>query len=232
VIISAATHRRVAQFFDCHPLGPQYYKGLAEPIEVFEVAGATSPRAAVAAPQALSKPILGRDREIELLIDRWDRIADGHGQSILLVGDAGIGKSRLITELRRRIAGEDVDILLCHCSAYDVASSLRPVIELIGSELGLGPEQSVDEKYERLETGLSAVGVVEPMALVALGNLLDLPSDPGSPFAQLAPQRQRLELFEASSVGSPGGQRGGSCCLWSRTCTGRTTRLWASSASS
>jgi class 3 adenylate cyclase len=101
VVVSAATHRLVDGFFRCRDLGPQALKGVSEPVGVFEVVeeGPARSRLDVATPAGLT-PLVGREQEVGLLLDRWEQACEGHGQLVLLTGEPGIGKSRLVQVLR------------------------------------------------------------------------------------------------------------------------------------
>ena len=94
VAISEATYRLVQGYFDCEALGAQTLRGVAEPLTVYRVlreSGATS-RLDIAQPRGLT-PLVGRESEVTLLLERWEQVKAGQGQVVLLTGDAGIGKS-------------------------------------------------------------------------------------------------------------------------------------------
>src|SRR5215468_7580486 len=97
ILISADTYRLIQGYFECQALGAQALRGVAEPIAVYRVlseSGATS-RLDVAQPRGLT-PLVGRESEVALLLERWEQAKSGQGQVVLLSGDAGIGKSRLV----------------------------------------------------------------------------------------------------------------------------------------
>ena len=100
IVISAATHQRVALYFECESLGPQRVRGIAKPVELFEVKkeAASRNRVELVDPGNLT-PLVGRNTELTILKDRWEQAVDELGQIVLLIGDAGLGKSRLIREL-------------------------------------------------------------------------------------------------------------------------------------
>src|SRR6516165_5496557 len=107
VAISEATSRLVQGYFECQALGAQTLRGVAEPVHVYRVlqeSGATS-RLDVAATRGLT-PLVGREQEVGLLLERWEQAKAGHGHVVLLTGDAGIGKSRLVQVLKEHIANE------------------------------------------------------------------------------------------------------------------------------
>jgi len=107
VAISEATYRLVQGYFVCEALGAQTLRGVSEPVTVYRVygeSGATS-RLDVAQVRGLI-PLVGRESEVALLLERWEQAKAGQGQVILLTGDAGIGKSRLVQTLKDHVAHE------------------------------------------------------------------------------------------------------------------------------
>jgi len=105
VAMSAATHRLVEGFFACHNLGPRTLKGVSMPVEVYQALGESGAqsRFEVAVTAGLT-PLVGREQEMGLLLERWERTKEGAGQVVLLSGEAGIGKSRLVQVLEERAA--------------------------------------------------------------------------------------------------------------------------------
>jgi len=95
--ISEATYRLVQGYFECQDLGAQTLRGVAEPVHVYRVLQESGARGRldVAQPRGLT-PLVGRESEVTLLLERWEQAKNGQGQVILLSGDAGIGKSRLV----------------------------------------------------------------------------------------------------------------------------------------
>jgi hypothetical protein len=102
VLITAATHRLISGLFVVEALGPRTLKGIATPAEVFQVVRPTGVRGKLAAARSLT-PLVGREEQLRLLLSRWERTREGEGQLALVVGEAGIGKSRLVTEFHDRI---------------------------------------------------------------------------------------------------------------------------------
>ncbi len=104
IICSEAAQRLMRGNFDCAALGPHKIKGLAQPVELFQVrsasACATSSEAAASVNLA---PLIGRDQEMSLLQDRWELAQDGMGQVVLLIGEAGLGKSRLVQAMKQHV---------------------------------------------------------------------------------------------------------------------------------
>ena len=129
VIISAPTYRLVEGFFHCRSLGAPPLKGVAAPIELYSVLGESGIQSRFERAVATGlTPFVGREAEAELMLRRWHQARDGNGQVVLLSGEAGIGKTRLIREAKERTTGEPMTELAFRCSAYYRDSSLYPVI--------------------------------------------------------------------------------------------------------
>src|SRR5262249_28164207 len=111
VAISDATYRLVQGYFACQDLGAHALRGVTEARRLYHVlgeSGATS-RLEVAQPRGLT-PLVGRESEVTLLLERWERAKSGQGQVVLLSGDAGIGKSRLVQMLKEHIANQPIPV--------------------------------------------------------------------------------------------------------------------------
>src|SRR5262249_42686072 len=154
VVLSAATYRLIQGYFECQPLGPQSLKGVSLPIEVHQALGESRAHSRLeAATGAGLTPLVGREQEIGLLLERWEQVKDGRGQVVLISGEAGIGKSRLLHTLHERTAGESQIWLECRCSPYHQNSAFYPVIELLQQVFGFKREESSEEKLRKLEVG-------------------------------------------------------------------------------
>jgi class 3 adenylate cyclase len=119
VTMSADTYRLVQGFFECEALGEQDLRGVSQPIAVYRVlreSGIQS-RLDVASTRGLT-PLVGREQEVGLLLERWEQVQDGQGQVVLLNGEAGIGKSRLVQVLKDHLAEEPLARLECRSLPY------------------------------------------------------------------------------------------------------------------
>src|SRR5262249_36431711 len=116
VVISAATHRLVQGFFFCRDLGFHTFKGGSRPVGVYRGLGESGAqsRMEVAGASGLT-PLVGREQEVALLLERWARVKDGRGQVVVLSGEAGIGKSRLVQVVKECIATEPHARWECRC---------------------------------------------------------------------------------------------------------------------
>ena len=126
--------------------------------------------------------LVGRDREIELLLDRWEQAKEGLGQVCFLVGEPGIGKSRLLHEIRERllkehIPGDEPTILHWHCAAHCENSSFHPLIDYLERRLNFRRDQPASEKLTSLEEMLAQMNLNLKEAVPLFASLLSVPLD-------------------------------------------------------
>ena len=133
LVISAATFQLLGGFFACQPLGTPLLKGLAQPLAVYRVLYESMARSRLEAASSTGwTPLVGREQEIGVLLERWAQVKDGFGQVVLLSGEAGIGKSRLVQVLTEQVAAEPRAWLTpCQCSPYYQNTALYPMIDLL-----------------------------------------------------------------------------------------------------
>jgi class 3 adenylate cyclase/predicted ATPase len=197
VMISATTYRLVKGFFACEARGRPELKGVATPLLLYQVMKEEEVRSRfeVVARSGLT-PLVGREHEYGLLRERWERVKDGPGQIVLLSGEPGIGKSRLVEALKETVEQQGARCLELHCSPYAQNSALQPVIEHLQRVLQFQLEDSANEKLRKLEeaTGRSPLQA-ETISLLAA--LLSLPHPQDFPVLTLSPQKQKEKTQEA-----------------------------------
>jgi class 3 adenylate cyclase/predicted ATPase len=198
VVLSATTHRLVAGLFACHALGPQTLKGLSTPLSVYYVMGESEAqsRFEVAVSAGLT-PLIGRDPEVGLLRERWAQAKGGEGQVVLLRGEPGIGKSRLVQALKEQVTAEGATRIELRCSPYHQNSAFHPLIEHLRRVLQLHPEESPQAKRERLQQRLARYRFPQADTLPLLAALLSLPHPAEVPPLTLSPQKQKQKTQEA-----------------------------------
>jgi predicted ATPase len=198
VAISADTYRLVEGYFTVEDLGRQTLRGVAAPLQVYRVlrhSGAQS-RLDVVGTRGLT-PLVGREQEVGFLLERWHWVKAGQGQVVLLSGEAGIGKSRLVQVLKDQVTSEHHTRLECRSLPHYQNSALYPVIDLLQRLLQWQHDASPDEKLDTLAQALSQyrLPLQETMPLLAPLLALPLPEDryPPLPFS---PERQRQKTLE------------------------------------
>jgi class 3 adenylate cyclase len=199
IAMSEATYRLVQGYFDCEALGAQALRGVAEPLPVYRVLQESGARGRldVAVTRGLT-PLVGRESEVALLLERWEQAKAGHGHVVLLTGDAGIGKSRLVQMLKDHIANKPHVRWECRSAEYSQNTALFPLTDLFHRLLQFHAEDTPDEKLEKLEQILSQyrLPVEESVPLLAPLLSLALPEHRYPPL-NLSPQRQRQKALEA-----------------------------------
>jgi len=197
LVISDITAYLIQGFFLCEAMGFHDLKGISQPMELFRVveeSGAQT-RFDVAAATQLT-PLVGREQEVGLLMDRWEQVEEGLGQVVLVSGEAGIGKSRLLQAINDRLAGRPHYRQEYRCSPYHQNSVLHPVIDFLQRWLGFRREDSPEERLAKLERGLADYSVQTTEAVTLLAGILSVPLDDQYPPLNLSPQGQRQKTME------------------------------------
>ncbi len=170
VVVSARTRDQARHVFEYRDLGPQALKGIAAPLRAYAVVGerAIESRFDAHAAGRLAA-MVGRDGELALLKERWRIAAAGEGQLVIVSGDAGIGKSRVVRALQDALAAEPHVRINYQCSPYHADSALYPVTQQLARAAGFGPADGAEAKLDRLQTllGEAASGGVKDVAVVA-----------------------------------------------------------------
>ncbi len=196
--ISEASYHLVQGYFDCQDLGTQTLRGVAQPLQVYRVLQASGARGRldVAVTRGLT-PLVGREQEVGILLERWNQVKVGQGQVVLLTGDAGIGKSRLVQMLKEHVAHEPHTRWECRSSSYFENTALFPVTDLFQRLLRFQAEETPDEQLGKLEQTLrqSRLPLEETVPLFAPLLSLSLPENHYPPL-NLSPQRQRQKTLE------------------------------------
>jgi class 3 adenylate cyclase/predicted ATPase len=198
VVISAATHRLVQGYFACHDRGLHALKGVTAPLTVYRVLGdsGVQTRLELASPRGLT-PFVGREPEFTLLMERWGQVHEGRGQVVVLTGEAGIGKSRLLETFAAQLGRDAYTRLTFRGSPYAQQSALYPVIEHLQRSLQWPPTEAPDADIDALVRVVRAHGWPVAEAVPLLAALLSVPL-PESRYPPLGwtPQRQKEEIFD------------------------------------
>ena len=201
IFVTRDVWRLVARYFETEEAGSRRVRGAREPVELFRVVRAVAGGRSFESEGVALTPLVGRDQEMGLLFDRWNQTREGLGQSVMLVGDAGLGKSRLVHVLREHVtADDDPPIVEWRCSPYHSNSPLNPAIDYWERSLDFAPGDTRKEQLERLKEYLRGFDLSLAESVPLLGSLMGLPEDDEYPARALAPQRQKeltIELIGA-----------------------------------
>ncbi len=190
VIISESTRRLISAAFDLKDLGIQELKGVTEPVHVYRVRSTKYAASRFDAAHAGSlTPLVGRSSELNLLLDKWEKVKEGDGQVILLSGMPGVGKSRLLHELKSHIQENPHNLLHHQCSPYHSQSAFFPVIEQIEQAANITAREADADKFAKLQAYLqpSTGSSMEPLLLIA--DLLSISTENHGELSELTPQQ-------------------------------------------
>jgi hypothetical protein len=156
IIIAESTRRLLGDVFELADLGTKRVEGISEPVRIFAVTGERPVESRFDARSgSVLLPMVGRDQELALLLERWAQAKAGEGQGVLLVGEAGIGKSRIGRALLDAVAAETHIRIRYQCSPYHSDSALWPVTQQLCHAAALGPDDPLDAKLDKLEALLA-----------------------------------------------------------------------------
>jgi class 3 adenylate cyclase/predicted ATPase len=177
VVVSKSTRRLIAGLFEFEDLGDHELKGVADPVQAWRAIRerAAESRFDAARTEALTK-FIGREQEIALLLERWEAAKEGDGQVVLLSGEAGIGKSRIIRNLRGRVAEEPHVRLWYQCSPHHTNSTLHPVIAHIERAAHFALDDPPGRKLDKLEQLLARAPVMVEQITPYFAALLSIPT--------------------------------------------------------
>jgi class 3 adenylate cyclase/tetratricopeptide (TPR) repeat protein len=197
IVIDDATRRQIGGLFDCIDIGSVGLKGLSEPVHTWQVlkeAHVDSRFEALHATASLT-PLIGRGEELDLLMRCWAQAKAGTGRGVMISGEPGIGKSRLVAELGERLHGEDYTRLRYFCSPHHGNSPLYPIIRQLTYAAGFDYTDADPTKWAKLRTHLGSTGTDEK-DIALLGDLLALSSDDVS-VSRFSSQAQKERTFGA-----------------------------------
>src|SRR5215472_16638167 len=196
VFITAAVHQLVSGLFVVEDRKTQQLKGLKHPLQLYRVIQPTAARRrARGIASALQAPFVGRDDEIRLLLTRWERAREGEGQLALVVGEPGIGKSRLVEEFRVRIKDEPHLWIECAGEQFSANTPFHAVIQILDQGLGWRGDESKEERVGQLERSLELAGLKLGEAAPLIAEMLNLPIPEKYPPLMFAPDQKRRRLL-------------------------------------
>jgi len=195
--VTEETFKLTEGFFRFEALGEKKIKGKEEPVKVYQVIAPSTRRTKfdVSAERGLT-PLVGRERELELLLDGFQRAKAGKGQAFSIISEAGCGKSRLLYEFRKAVANEDVNFLEGKCLSYSRGVAYHPVIDILKSNFDIQEGEGDTEIREKVKRGLEIIKVDEPSTLPYLLELLSV-KDSGIDQISMSPEAKKDRIIEA-----------------------------------
>ncbi len=195
VVVSSDTRPLVERLFELENAGELSLPGFSRPLTLARVLRESAAEASGIARAALT-PFVGRDEDLSLIVARFELAREGQGQVVLVTGEPGIGKSRLLFELDERLRDEPHFLLECRSSPYHTGHALHPVIEMLSRLARLEEMHAPDQKRERLSRALEPVGAT-PETVALLTDALSLPPDEARSPLELTPQKRKQKTLEA-----------------------------------
>ena len=197
VVIAESTHRFLGDLFEYQDLGKKDLKGLDEPTQAWVVTRPSSLESRFEALHASGlTQLVGRQEELDLLLRRWSKVTEDEGQVVLLSGEPGIGKSRLLAALSEHLAAEPHTRLRYFCSPQHTDSALYPIISQLERAAGFTRDDDARTKLDKLDV-LLARSFTPATDATLFADLLSLPNDGRHPTIDMAPQQRRQRTLEA-----------------------------------
>src|SRR5499427_837090 len=197
VAISGASLRLIRGIFVIEELGAQRLKGFADPVPLYRVVQPSGVRSRLDLAAGKLTPLVGRQSELGMLLDAWERVLDGTGQTVLVDGEPGLGKSRLVYELRERLGAAPHTWLECRCSPYTQGTAFQPLIELVTQGVRLEPSDTPAEKLGKLEQALGRAGFSPAEMVPLFADFLSIPLGATYTPLDLHPDVQRCKTLAA-----------------------------------
>lgn len=196
ILVSGASLKLIARDFTTESLPPVRVPGLGEPVAMHRILRETAPHDRVSGRETL---LVGREREVAFLEDRFRLVCDGFGQAVMISGEAGIGKSRLVSALRERLAGTKATWWIAYGSPYTQSSPLAPIVDLLDRIVSHSSEMTPGDKIARLEELLQGSPFAE--SLPVLASLLSIGGEGRAgearhPRLAQSPEAQRKNIFQ------------------------------------
>lgn len=193
VVISDSLQRLLPRTVTTEPMGTRKLKGIERLVGLYKVCASDDQ---VEGQNPTRTLFIGRTKELAILDALWSSVKQGRPQFVTLLGEPGIGKSRLVEEFRERVAGSDVDVLETRCTQYSQNSAFLPVTELISRRLGLDRSLSAKERLDRIDKRLEELNITAPDVAPLLAALLSIPAGDRYPPLVVSPIRRRTRTLD------------------------------------
>jgi predicted ATPase/class 3 adenylate cyclase len=197
VIIAGNTRRLLGELFEYRMLGSMDIKGFRQPVDVWQVIGASEVDSRFEALRGTMTPLVDREEEIDLLMRRWEGAKGGNGCIVLISGEPGIGKSRIVQTVLERLSSEPHTRLRYYCSPHHQDNALYPYIAQVERAAGIKRGDTAEQRLDKLEALLAQAtnDVTEIAPLFA--ELLSIPIDGRYPSLNLTPQKRKQKMLRA-----------------------------------
>lgn len=195
-VITGPVYDVVSGLVTAHPLASLPGDGAGAAVRLYRAVSAAAASRRGFAPRERT-PFVGREDEVRLLAGRWARVREGQGQLVLVVGEPGIGKTRLVEEFRDELRGEGVRAIACAGAPLFAATPFHAVRQMLDQGLGSPAGETPADRFTRLEQAVAAAGLRTQDAVPLIADLLGLPLPPGRAPAMLAPDEGRRRLLAA-----------------------------------
>jgi predicted ATPase len=195
--VTEDTFKLTEGLFRFEALGEKEVKGKDKPVKVYRVIARSSRRTRfdVSAERGLT-PFVGRERELELLLDGFGRARDGMGQVYSIVGEAGVGKSRFLYEFRKAVSNENMTFLKGKCLSYGKATPYHPIVDILKANFEISEDDEDAKIRDKVTSGLKVLDVDEASTLPYLLELLSV-KDSGIDKIQMSPEGRKMKIIEA-----------------------------------
>ena len=196
IVVSERVHRLAGGSFDYEDLGEQALKGIARPTHAYRIVAVSEAASRFeAATQEGLTPLVGREQEIGLLLERWALAQEGEGQVVLLCAEPGIGKSRILSALRERLEGQGAQTIRLQCSPYHINSAFWPNIDNFERALRFARDEPSESRLDKLEA-LVVTHYGRPLAdLRFIAAMLSIPCEERYGALPMTPQKHKDETL-------------------------------------
>lgn len=195
VVIADSTRRLLGGLFELSGLGASQLKGFADPVPAWRVVGESGVESRFEALHGTElTPLVGRGEELDLILSRWRQAKNG-GQVVLISGEPGIGKSRLVLAVRERLEAEPKKLLNFACSPHHINSALFPFVTQLERAARLAGDDTPESKLDRLERLLGEAASAPEDAVALVADLLGIPIGTRRTLPALAPLQKKAALF-------------------------------------
>jgi len=203
ILVGPETYRRTSQLFDFQSLGPLRLKGKSEPVLVYRLLGVRSQPRPLGGLEVrgISSPLVGRDEEISTLRRCIGQLVSGRGGLVSIVGEAGLGKSRLVAEVRRQVSLRELKWLEGRALSFSQTISYWPFLEIIQGDAGITLEDQEKDRWDKLERRVYGLFFDEtPEVLPYLATLLglDVPGELAERVKYLDGETMRSQIFRTA----------------------------------